>query len=75
MAGEVVALRAVGAEQLATLGEVGVLAVDLLVGRDGRAGAERGDVRREGRDLGLGVDRLLARSLVGGRGERHAAGA
>ena len=43
--------------------------------RDRRAGAERGDVRREGADLLRGVDDLLALGLDARAGHRHPAGA
>ena len=79
-AGEVVAGRAVGAEELAAADDglvalrVGSRCCTRLVG-DRRAGAERGDVRRQRGDLLLGVDGLLARGLGAGLGQRHPAGA
>src|SRR5690606_26759334 len=76
LAGEVVALRAVVAEQFAALVDVVTLGAVLRLGRDGRAGAEGGDVRRQRVDLVPAVDRLLARDLRARRGGgRHAAGA
>ena len=77
LAGEVVALGAVGAEELATLATVvgAVARVVLLLGRDGRAGAERGDVRRELVDLRLRVRRRLLRDLGARLLGRHPAGA
>ena len=47
----VVAHRAVGAEDRHAVGDVAERGVDLLRGRDGGAGTERGDVRGELVDL------------------------
>ena len=65
--------RAVDAEQLGAVGDI-ALAGQVLVGRDGGAGAERRDVRRESRDLLIGeLDGLLLGLRTGG-GRRHATG-
>src|SRR5690606_15922544 len=75
LTGEVVALRAVGAEQFAALGDVGALGAVLLLRRDGGTGTQRGDVGGQLVDLGLAVPRRLARRLSALRGGgRHAAG-
>ena len=79
---EVVARRAVGEEDLAAPGD-GLLALllrqalDRVVGRvgDGGAGAQRGDVRRQGSGLLVVEDDLLAGCLRAGARHRHAAGA
>ncbi len=47
----------------------------LVLRRDRRAGAQRGDVRRERLDLVVGVELVLDRGLLAGLGHRHAAGA